>query len=519
MAAGTGAPASVGPDAEPVADSGPDSASGKALESPGEDTVFWLWDIDTDALPDMAESLRRLGYPPDALPPLQSAWNGLIHPDDLPFNDAAYQSHARGETPVHESRYRVRDAAGQWRWLFERGRVVERLPDGQPRRMVGSLTDITRRLNAQAMAQAAAARLEKIAAHVPGVLYQLEMQPDGRMRFLYISRQTDALFGVPAEVATSSTTDVFSTVFNDDRGPLMASVLESARTLGPWRHEFRLRRPDGAVVWVLGSSSPQRESDGRIVWHGYMQDVTERHDLEVARQSAVVAAAASRAKTDFLSRMSHELRTPLNAVLGFAQLMEIDDDEPPTERQRGRLLHIREAGDHLLQMIGELLDLTRIESGALALASEPVPLRTLAAESMAMVQPAADRAQVQLHLLASGDPAARVDRMRLRQVLLNLLSNAIKYNRTAGRVEVAIEALDGDRLQLLVRDNGVGIAESDLPRLFEPFHRGRHAGGPIDGTGIGLSLSRSLVTLMGGRLEVDSTLGVGSTFILSLQRA
>jgi PAS domain S-box-containing protein len=191
--------------------------------------------------------------------------------------------------------------------------------------------------------------------------------PDGRLRFLYISRQTTSLFGVPAEVATDDNTDPFSVVHRDDRAGLWQTVQASARDLSPWRHEFRLWRKGSTALWVLGNSSPQRAPDGRIIWHGYLQDVTERRELEEARHAAAVAAAASRAKSDFLSRMSHELRTPLNAVLGFAQLMEIDDSDPPSDGQRRRLTHIRDAGDHLLQMIGELLDLTRIESGSMTL--------------------------------------------------------------------------------------------------------------------------------------------------------
>ena len=485
----------------------------------GADTVVWQWHIDSDALPDMAQSLVALGYAADAMPHTQQAWNGLINPDDLPASELSYERHARAEVDVHETSYRVRDAGGHWRWMLERGRIVERSADGQPRRMLGILTDISGRRAAEAAARDATARLEKIAAHVPGVLYQMELQPDGRLRFLYISRQTTSLFGVPAEVATDDDTDVFSVVHRDDRAALMHGVQVSAATLKPWQHEFRLWRQGRTPLWVRGNSSPQREADGRIVWHGYLQDVTGQRELEQAREAAAVAAAASRAKSEFLSRMSHELRTPLNAVLGFAQLMEIDADEPPTEGQQRRLKHIRDAGDHLLQMIGELLDLTRIETGTLTLATEAVPLRALASEALAMVQTAADRAQVQLLLQAEGEPTAQADRTRLLQVLLNLLGNAIKYNRIGGRVQIILDGDADGQVRLQVHDNGLGITEADLPRLFEPFHRGQQAGGPIEGTGIGLSLSRSLVLLMGGRIEVASTQGVGSLFTVWMPAA
>jgi PAS domain S-box-containing protein len=498
----------------------------------GADTVVWEWDIDSDELRDAQQSLAQLGYAPGQVGHTQADWDRLIHPDDRAANEAAYQRHARGEADNYEHSYRARDAQGRWRWLHERGRIVERHADGRPRRMVGIQTDITRQRDQQDAAQAATARLEKIAAHVPGVLYQFELRPDFRARFLYASAQLEPLMGVPTAVATSDATDVFAAVHRDDRAAMLQTVLASGRELQPWRHEFRVRRGDGQLLWLQGSASPQREADGRLVWHGYLQDITERRELEQARHDAAIAAAASRAKSEFLSRMSHELRTPLNAVLGFAQLMEIDTDEPPGPGQLRRLKHIRDAGDHLLQMIGELLDLTRIETGTLALADEAVPLRQLAGEAMAMVQAQALQAGVEVSLQVDGEPLARADRKRLRQVLLNLLSNAVKYNRGGGRVEVHAAVVESgheadaerDRdgegpppaVWLQVRDNGVGIAEADLPRLFEPFHRGRQADGPIDGTGIGLSLSRSLVLLMGGRIEVASMQGVGSTFTVTL---
>ena len=149
-------------------------------------------------------------------------------------------------------------------------------------------------------------------------------------------------------------------------------------------------------------SSPTRRADGGTVWHGYMQDVTELRELEHARQDKAAAEAANRAKTEFLSRMSHELRTPLNAVLGFSQLLEIDRADSLSEGQRRRVKLIREAGEHLLRMIGDLLDLTRIESGSLQVQLDAVPMRPLAEEAIDMLRPQAAAAQVRMALQLKG---------------------------------------------------------------------------------------------------------------------
>ena len=483
------------------------------------DTIAWHWDLDTDELRNLDQSLRPLGHDLATVGRTQAAWDQLIHPDDQGPLEAAWQRHARGECDPYESTYRVRDARGQWRWLFERGRIVRRHDDGRPWQAVGTCTDITERVRAQHAAREADARLEQIALHVPGVLYQFVLKPDGRGRFPYMSPRSLELMGVDPAAAMSDSADGLETVHRDDRAALLEGIAESARTLEPWHHEFRVRRPDGAVRWIVGRSTPRRLDDGSVTWYGYLEDVTDRHERDEARRAAELAQAASQAKSEFLSRVSHELRTPLNAMLGFAQLLEIDTEDPASDGQRRRLQHIREAGAHLVAMLGELLDLTRVESGHLALQLEAVPLHELAVETLTMVQPDADRAQVRLSLQMAGEVAARADRLRLRQVLLNLLGNAIKYNRPGGRVELRVEAPADGRVRVQVCDDGVGIAEADLPRLFEPFHRGRHAGGPISGTGIGLSLSQRLAQAMGGTLDASVAPGQDTVFNLWLPRA
>jgi PAS domain S-box-containing protein len=486
----------------------------------GADTFVWEWDLDSDRLGDIAEGLRQLGYAPGELGDTQDDWNALIHPEDRAANHEAYLRHASGEQEIYEHVYRARAADGSWRWLMERGRIVERHADGRPRRMVGTQTDVTERRAVARAASEATRRLERIAGQVSGMLYQFEMRPGRKGQLTYVSERGQYLFGLPLEAALEDIEQVWDLIEVEDR-KLMAQALKvSAANLTEWRCEFRARRADGQMRWMLGNAMPEKLADGRLVWYGYLEDVTERRELEQARRDAAVAEAANRAKTDFLSRMSHELRTPLNAVLGFAQLMEIDRSEPPAEGQRRRLAMIRDAGEHLLHMIGDLLDLTRIESGGMTLQPEPVPLRALAAQALEMVRDSADKAQVTLALADGGDAlVVLADRTRLRQVLLNLLSNAVKYSRPGGRVELRVAAGADGLPTLTVADTGVGIAEDELPLVFEPFQRGRQARGGIEGAGIGLSVTRALVQLMGGRIAAHSRLGEGSVFTVALPAA
>jgi signal transduction histidine kinase len=200
--------------------------------------------------------------------------------------------------------------------------------------------------------------------------------------------------------------------------------------------------------------------------------------------------------------------------------MEIDRAEPPAPGQLRRLKLIREAGEHLLQMIGDMLDLTRIEVGGMALLREPVPLRELAAQVLEMVRTTAEQAQVGLWLEEGGaGVVVWADRTRLRQVLLNLLSNAVKYNRPGGCVDLRVGHGAPGQARVEVSDTGVGIAQAELPRIFEPFQRGGQAFSSVEGAGIGLAVTRALVHLMGGEIEAASTPGAGSIFSVQLPLA
>ncbi len=385
----------------------------------------------------------------------------------------------------------------------------------------------------------ASAQLQRLARHVPGLLFQYELAPDGSGRFLYVSERGGEIFGLEVAEVMQDSLLLFNTIGLQDRRVMAQMLRASAVRMDEWRCEFQALRTDGVLRRMSATATPVRGDKGWLVWHGYVEDITEHHQLEQARRDAAVAAEANRAKTEFLSRMSHELRTPLNAVLGFTQLMEMDTVEPPAEGQQRRLKLIREAGEHLLQMISDMLHLTRIEAGGMTLHPETVALPALGAQALEMVRDLADKAQVRLSLQAPSRPAAKTptesalttggvepasavdltvyaDRTRLRQVLINLLVNAIKYNRPGGRVELWLRSVENGRVELSVADTGLGIAEEDLPRIFEPFQRGRHAGGDVDGAGIGLAVTRSLVLLMGGDIHARSTLDAGSVFTVRL---
>jgi signal transduction histidine kinase/ActR/RegA family two-component response regulator len=265
--------------------------------------------------------------------------------------------------------------------------------------------------------------------------------------------------------------------------------------------------------------SPVRDIHGEIIGASKVaRDITERKRAEAERERLHAAAeAANRMKDEFLAILSHELRTPLNAILGFAQLLHRDKKTPLSQRHRERIEHVLKGGEHLLRLIDEILDLSRIEAGRVSVSLEAVSLVEVLAEVKATLDPMASRAEVELVVLRVPEdlPDVTADRTRFKQVLMNYGSNAIKYGRKGGRATFRATETNGV-VRVSVVDDGMGIPEEKQDKIFSPFHRAGQETGPIEGSGIGLAITKRLAELMGGRVGFRSTRDQGSEFWVDL---
>ena len=299
----------------------------------------------------------------------------------------------------------------------------------------------------------------------------------------------------------------------------MAMAFEALRLYGrPIRATLRVRRRDGSLIWVDHNADCIERSGDDITIQGTVIDVTARHEVAEAQEISKAARAESESKSMFLAAMSHELRTPLNSVLGFAQLLEADLGIKVDERQARYVANIQSSGQHLLAVINDILDLSKVAAGRVEMSYEEVDAFGAVREAVAKMMPLCEQKGLTLRVKPVAESLVlRADRLRLNQILLNLLSNAVKFT-DIGSIKVTCEAENGVAA-IRVSDSGAGIAAKSLNLVFDEFTQVGSPRQSQGGTGLGLPLSRRLAQAMGGDVTVGSRLGRGSTFTLSLPLA
>jgi PAS domain S-box-containing protein len=384
---------------------------------------------------------------------------------------------------------------------------------GEEPRIGAVLRDQTALLQAQ--------RAEAAARHTMSLVVESSVEAvvtvDRGGRILQFNPAAESSFKIPAAEAIGR--DLIDFIADDHRHALLAALGTTnqgdgaAEGTGPIR--LRVRPSDG-------NEFPVEVHVARLAGAGEaaavvtLRDLTEQEEWERAvTEARLQAEAANLAKSQFLSRMSHELRTPMNVILGFSQILQLDDTA--SDDQKESVGHILKAGKHLLSLIDEVLDISRIESGDVSFSLEPVVLADLVAECVDLLRPLAASNEVRFQTNAqSCGHTVMADKQRLKQVILNLLSNAIKYNVPQGMVDLTCDHPGNGMVRLRVRDTGFGMTETQLAKLFQPFERLGAERSSVPGTGLGLALSKGLVEAMSGRIGVSSEPGVGSTFWVDL---
>ncbi len=370
--------------------------------------------------------------------------------------------------------------------------------------MVHSVQDITLRQHALATLQESEEKFRQVADNIHAVLW---MTDPVKEKILYTSPAYEEIWGRSLEHLKTHPQDFINGIHPDDRPGVVAAMGKQVH--GEYDEQYRVLRPDGSIRWIRDRAFPIPDETGEVVRiTGIAEDITQIVEAEDQRR-------ASQAKSEFLARVSHELRTPMNAILGFAQLVDMDIEEDDSALKQN-ITEIISAGHHLISLINEIIDLSRIESGKLQLLVDAIDLRKLLQDCMNTLEFSASQKAITMTLdMPKGGLMISADSSRLRQAMLNLLSNAIKYNKQGGLVRLTVNEKDSNFLHLAVIDTGIGISQDQQRKLFVPFER-VHSLSALEGSGIGLALTRKLIHLMGGEMGVSSRPNEGSTFWFTL---
>ena len=441
----------------------------------------------------------------------------LAHPDDRAGLAAAAQAALESNATV-DLRARYRRPDGSYCTLLTR-RVAQRDADGRVQALLGVSFDISAEVQERERAEALALSMELISEAVGVGLWTLDLET-GVVEW---NAQMYRLYGMPVDSPAPPAAHWMEDLAHPEDRARVARERKRSRDAGEidFETDFRIRQADGAWRWVA-CRSRRTLRNGRPTLYGIHLDIHKAKLTEQALRDKAAAEQASKAKSEFLAHMSHELRTPLNAVIGFSQLLARDGVDALSPAQRERAQRIEAAGNHLLALIDDVLDLASIEAGSLPVADESVALADLLRDVLQWIEPLARSAGVELRSDPADDGAVRADARRLRQVLTNLMSNAVKYNHRNGWVRLQTarrRRADVDGRELIVTDNGPGLSPEQQRGLYEPFNRLGAERGGVAGTGIGLTIARRLVDRMGGTLDVRSNAGAGCEFRVWLPEA
>jgi PAS domain S-box-containing protein len=452
---------------------------------------------------------KLLGYSADEL--VGSHFERITHPADRTGSKDLYQQVLDGTRSSFQVEKRYVHAEGHTVWgLLNLSLVHDE--HGKPHHAIAQIEDINeRKLAVQAVLQSRhqLAEAQKL-AHIGSYEWDIATNQ------LIWSDELFRIFGLEPGDWEPSYEGFIERVHPDQRTHVNDVIQASVASRERLHDEYSVTRPNGEQRVIETYGEVVLGEDGEAIkLVGTAQDVTEKRRVEQQLQLQREAEHELQSRSEFLSRISHELRTPLNAILGFAQVLELGDLDPDEQQSVKQIL---KGGTHLLELINEVLEMSRVDSGNMSVSLESVSIAEIVTDALDLVGPMASQHGVTLHngLDEQGGRHALADKQRLKQVMLNLLSNGIKYNQEGGSVTVSLEDVPDERVLLMVRDTGRGIPESKLAQVFVPFDRLGAEQTSIEGTGLGLTLSKLLVEAMGGTLSVESEPWVGSTFMVGL---
>ncbi|HEY1173346.1 MAG TPA: PAS domain-containing protein [Verrucomicrobiae bacterium] len=490
----------------------------------GSDKGVWDWDLPTNQFYLSPRFEQITGFENGEHPKTPDLLIDTIHPDDRQEAKLKLEKHLRGETCVYEAEHRVLRKDGTYLWIRDKGKVMQRNEQGHALRIVGTRADISHQiqiltaLSENERRLRSAQRIAKLASWEWNIIEDcVTWSPE-----LYEMAGRELSWTVPPPSKQRP-------LFTAQSWVRFQMAMTNLPGIGEqFSFEAEILRPDGGSCWVILRAECVEEDGGKVIRvAGTAQDITltktnERNLRERSEELALAIAQlekAGRMKDEFLASMSHELRTPLTGILSLSEVLLEGVYGQLSERQSKYLKSIEESGRHLLELINDILDLAKIESGQLTLQLANYPISDLCSASTRLVKEMmAKKNQTLTFVQDPQDIIVRVDARRIKQMLVNLLSNAVKFTPNDGRVWLRIQGdAENEILRIEVEDSGIGISPSQLSKLFQPFVQlDSKLSRQYNGTGLGLALVRQLAELHGGCVGVTSEVGVGSKFFVEI---
>ncbi|QFT53856.1 ATP-binding protein [Microbulbifer sp. THAF38] len=478
------------------------------------DSGLWEWHLNSGAQRAQGDIWHLFADSADRA--LQALWSGTeLHPvhSDERHRILSLRHRIASQGGYFDLAFRAYDITGQLRWLRFCGRATTSA-DGSEVITIGTCADYSEALSQRYLSSLPSERPLQALSGVGDGLWEWDLRADEMVL-------DDACWGILGyevspirSIGRSAAEQWKARILTEDIARVEQSMLDHVRDRLPLDVEFRLWRSDGSLVWVRCRGKAQLDSRGQPVRVlGILQDVSASRETQARLERELHQQREENAhRADLLFSLSHELRTPLNAILGYSQMVELDQSLNSDQRQR--LGEIRRAGQHLLHLVGDVLELARIDSRRLGPSMESVRPVELVAECKRLLEPLAETRRVSLVYEPLGWESAYIcaDPVRYKQVVLNLAGNAVKYNRDNGRVIINFTPQAEGWLRLSILDTGKGIPPERRSEVFEPFNRLGEEKGHIEGTGVGLAIARRLTEAMGGRIDFDSQEGQGSVF-------
>lgn len=475
----------------------------------GSNDGIWDWDIRTNHVFFSARWKQQLGYTEDELENDFRTFQNMVHEKDRLRVLKRVQNYLKGKIKYYDITFRMKHKDGNYRWIRARGAAL-RDENGEAYRMAGSHTDVTDARLAEFRLRETNELLSKLPQQVPGVIYQYRYHPDGRNYFPFASGNITDIYEVTPDEVKEDAGPVLKRLHPEDHDRVMEGIRKSYESLELWEDEYRVILPTRGTRWLHGLATPEKLKDDSVIWHGYIRDITQSHNLAMQLKELVST------KDRFFNIIAHDLRNPFNAILGLSQILLSDLDSYSREQIKDFINRILSTSKSTFTLLENLLNWSRAQTGQIKFKPELIELSPFTGEITEQIREEAAAKKIELKTVTGNIKSIRADRAMLATILRNLLTNAVKFTPKHGTVTLSIFR-ESKHTVFEITDTGIGIPADQAEKIFKIDEKFTVSGTDGEtGTGLGLILCKEFVEKHGGSIGFESRQNEGTKFYFNI---